>query len=205
MLESSWTRCWTFIGASGTGRALMRQLLDAYQAPPRTYHTVQHLTECLALYNDYRARAQAPGEVEIALWFHDAVYDVKAADNEERSAAWAMHALQHAGVHPACIGRVKEHILATRHATPPQGQDQALLVDIDLAILGAESERFEEYEAQIRAEYSDVPSPLFRRKRRQILAGFLARSSIYATPELRQRFEERARQNIARAIAWLGG
>ncbi|MCB0087254.1 MAG: hypothetical protein KDE54_05020, partial [Caldilineaceae bacterium] len=105
----------------------------------------------------------------------------------------------------ACIGRVKEHILATRHATPPQGQDQALLVDIDLAILGAESERFEEYEAQIRAEYSDVPSPLFRRKRRQILEGFLARSSIYATPELRQRFEERARQNIARAIAWLGG
>lgn len=64
-----------------------------------------------------------------------------------------------------------------------------LLVDIDLSILGAPRARFDEYEAQVRAEYGWVPRFLFRTKRRDVLAGFLARHSIYNTPTLRESLE----------------
>lgn len=200
MLRSSWDRCWSGLGARGDGRALMRRLLSAYSEPQRKYHTVQHLSECLALFDRHLALAVEPAEVEIALWFHDGVYEPRASDNEVRSAEWAERELRGAGVAPEVIRRVKELIMATRHSAPPQGNDQTLMVDIDLAILGAPRARFDEYEAQIRAEFSWVPSPIFRRRRREVLSEFLARSPIYGTPELREEFEARARENLARAL-----
>ena len=73
-----------------------------------------------------------------------------------------------------------------------------MLVDIDLSILGAESMRFDEYENQVRAEYSWVPAFLFRSTRKKILQGFLARPSIYATAHFQQRLEKK-RAKISRA------
>ena len=182
----------------------MLRLIDAYKEPHRRYHTDQHLKECLAIFNDYLDCAQEPGEVETALWFHDAIYNVKASDNEEKSAEWAVRELRRADVYPERIARVKEHILATRHSALPKGRDQELLVDIDLSILGTKPERFKEYERQVREEYSYVPGFIFRRNRKKILKEFLDRSSIYSTPELRQRFEDRARENLALSIAEIG-
>jgi predicted metal-dependent HD superfamily phosphohydrolase len=49
---------------------------------------------------------------------------------------------------------VRDLILATRHDVSPPGGDAALLVDVDLAILGSPAERFDEYERQVRQEYS---------------------------------------------------
>ena len=178
----------------------MQRLVSAYQEPHRKYHTVQHLTECLSLLEQDLDLAAEPGEVEIALWFHDAIYDVKASDNEARSADWAERELTQAGVASERIRRIGEHILATRHAALPQGQDQMLLVDIDLAILGAVRARFDEYETQVRAEYGWVPGILFRRKRREVLNEFLARNPIYNTPRLRQALESQARDNLAYSI-----
>lgn len=200
MLAASWARCWSALQARGDGQALRDQLIAAYREPQRHYHTLQHLSECLGLFAAHRDLAADAAEVEIALWFHDAVYQVRAGDNEDRSADWAAAALNGAGVAPDRVARVRELILATRHAAQPLGQDQTLLTDIDLAILGAPRPRFEDYEAQVRAEYHWVPLWLFRRKRRDILAGFLARPSIYGTPSLRARFETRARDNLARAL-----
>jgi predicted metal-dependent HD superfamily phosphohydrolase len=200
LLRSSWDRCWSALGASGDGHALMRRLLAAYSEPERRYHTVQHLSECLTLLDQYRALAAEPAEVEIALWFHDGVYNVRGSQNEIRSAEWAERELRDAGVAPERVARVRELILATRHSAPPQGQDQMLVVDIDLAILGAPSARFDEYEAQIRAEYSWVPGFLFRARRHKVLAEFLSRDPIYGTPALRDALEGRARDNLAYAL-----
>lgn len=200
MLRSSWDRCWSELGARGDGHALLQRLLSAYAEPQRKYHTLQHLSECLTLLDEYRALAVEPAEVEIALWFHDGVYNVRASDNEIRSAEWAEEELRRAGVAPERIARVKELILATRHSEPPQGQDQLLLVDIDLAILGAPRARFDEYDAQIRAEYGWVPGYIFRAKRRKVLSGFLSRDHIYGTPALRDALEERARDNLIYAL-----
>lgn len=200
IFESSWSRCWPALGAAGDGAVLRDRLLLAYAEPQRKYHTQQHLGECLALCARHRGQAEHPAEVEIALWFHDAVYDVQGRDNEARSAAWARDALESAGVRGEVIDRVEALIMVTRHQALPQGRDQELLVDIDLSILGAVRERFLVYEEQVRAEYDWVPRWLFRRKRREILREFLSRQPIYSRPELRAELEDRARANLAHSI-----
>lgn len=205
MFESSWKRCWTSIEAQGPGAQLMGRLIQAYGEPQRKYHTIQHLEECLNLFEQHISCAQESGEVEMALWFHDAVYSIRRSDNEEKSAEWAVDELKKAGVRPERIDRVRAHILATRHSALPKGRDQELLVDIDLSILGADAQRFEEYERQVREEYCYVPGFLFRRNRKKLLAQFLARSPIYAVPELREQLEEGARRNIMASIERLGG
>lgn len=181
----------------------MHRLVSAYEELQRKYHTVQHLTECLQLFEQNLDLAIEPAEVEISLWFHDAIYNVTASDNEAKSAEWAATELTKAGVSPERVDRVRKHILATRHAVLPEGQDQALLIDIDLSILGAPRPRFEEYEVQVRAEYAWVPGFLFRRKRRSVLAEFLERDPIYNTTRLRKALEIRARENLAYSLRQL--
>ena len=99
-------------------------------------------------------------------------------------------------------------IMATCHAALPDSDDARLLVDIDLSILGADPERFDEYEVQVRQEYSWVPGVLFRRKRREILQGFLARPRLYETDWFEQRLEAQARSNLQRSVRrlrpWVG-
>jgi len=205
LLQMSWARCWPALGAAGDGAAVMQRLLTAWAEPQRKYHTLQHLGECLSLFERYRPQAERPAEVEMALWFHDAVYDVQGKDNEARSAAWAQADLQAAGVAAPAVERIVGHIMATCHAALPAGVDQQLLVDIDLSILGAPRTRFLEYEEQVRAEYAWVPGFLFRRKRREILREFLARQPIYNTSPVREELESQARDNLACSIAALGG
>lgn len=198
-LRHSWQRTWTGIGARTDGQGVCEQLLARYSEPHRHYHTLQHLEECLALFDTVRGRAQRPDEMELALWFHDAIYDVKCSDNEERSADWARAVLAEAGVAAESADRVHALIMATRHTANPVLPDEQLLVDIDLSILAADEARFAEYERQIRKEYAFVPGWLFRRKRRAILRGFLDRPSIYSTAHFREALEQRARTNLKRA------
>jgi len=197
--RDTWLAAWTALGASG-GEALHTELLARYAEPHRAYHSQQHLGECLTLFGEMRGLAERPAEVEIALWFHDAIYDVHRHDNEALSADWARKALLGAGAAAEVAERVAALVLATRHSVAPATPDDQLLVDIDLAILGAVPARFAEYEAQIRIEYAHVPVEVFNDKRGAILAGFLARPVLYATPALRQRFEAQARANLQAAL-----
>lgn len=197
-----WRSAWQMLGAHG-GEALHAELLARYAEPHRAYHTQQHLAECLTLLDEVRGEAGEPAEIEVALWFHDAIYDVHRNDNEVLSADWARHALSQAGAVAEVVDRVAALVLATRHSVAPQTVDERLLVDIDLAILGAAPARFAEYEAQIRREYAFVPESVFNEKRGAILAGFLARPVLYATRAMSLRFEAAARRNLAAAIGSL--
>jgi predicted metal-dependent HD superfamily phosphohydrolase len=200
-LHHSWQRAWAGIGARTDGQGVHAQLLARYSEPHRHYHTLQHLGECLAMFESVDRLAERPAEVELALWFHDAIYDTQRSDNEACSAEWARAALNEAGVARDSADRVQALIMATRHTASPTLPDEQLLVDIDLSILAAEQPRFGEYEAQIRKEYAFVPRWLFRRKRKAILQGFLDRPAIYSTPHFRQMLEQRARENLKQAIA----
>ncbi|MDQ2819530.1 MAG: N-methyl-D-aspartate receptor NMDAR2C subunit [Pseudomonadota bacterium] len=180
--------------------AALARLLASYAEPARHYHTRQHLAECLGLVDELAHLAARPGEMAVALWYHDAVYVPLAHDNEARSAAWAGAALRAAGADDAVIARVEKHIMATTHHDAAGDGDARMVVDIDLAILGASPRRFAEYERQVRAEYAAVPSAEYRQKRRAVLARFLARPTLYATPALRDRLERRARLNLQKAI-----
>lgn len=203
LLHRSWHRCWSILSGAGDAESLLQALLAAYSEPQRKYHTLQHLQECLTQFERYGNVTRSPGEVEMALWFHDAIYDVRAHDNELQSAQWAKTALGAHSIAPERITKVFELIMATRHSAEPEGADQSLVVDIDLAILGAPGPRFNEYETQIRAEYSWIPEPEFRSKRAQILSGFLARPAIYQTAAIAQELEVQARENLTESVRHL--
>ena len=205
-LVRSWQRAWTGLGLRGDaihGRDLRDALVAAWSESQRRYHTLRHLVDSVAVLEPHLSVAEYPAEVEMALWFHDAVHASRARDNETRSAAWAMRALADAGVGGGACARVHALVMATRHADLPEGIDQRLLVDVDLAILSASPERFDEYEAEVRQEYAWVPRPLFRAKRREILQRFVARASIYCTPAIKAEREAAARDNLRRALARL--
>lgn len=200
---ASWQDMWRQLGASSSDDALFIRLVESYSEPHRKYHTMQHLQECFAHLERMRSVAEHAGEVELALWFHDAIYDTRKKDNEERSAEWARESALAAGLSDDQANRVYQLVMATMHNAVPVGPDAKVLVDIDLAILGAEVERFDEYEIQVREEYSWVPRPLYRRGRRKILQDFARRESIYSTKYFRIERESRARSNIERSLARL--
>ncbi len=195
-----WRATWRALGAGSSDAPLYDELIARYQAPPRHYHTTQHLAEMFELWPGLAHLARHAAEVELAIWFHDAVYDPAAGDNEARSARWARTALEAAGCDPDAARRVHDLVLATKHDAEPSDDDARILVDLDLAILGAPPDRFDEYEHQIRAEYAMVPVEAFRQGRRAILATFLAREHIFHTTPMRTAREQRARTNLARSI-----
>ena len=181
-------------------REAFEDLRAAYAEPQRFYHTAGHISSCLRLLDDVAGLAGSQEEVELALWFHDAVYDPRAKDNELKSADWASDFLERAGASEGSRARIRGHIIATEHDAAPSGPDSALVVDIDLAILGSPPEAYQAFEANIRREYRWVPRPLYRRKRREVLDSFLTRPSIYFTDYFRDRYEPAARANLQTAI-----
>lgn len=203
-LRESWDRTWAVL-ALAPEPGLYERLLGCYQEPHRHYHTVEHLCECLGHWQTVMDVAEQPGEVELALWFHDAVYARGRDDNERQSARWAEQVLRAAGAAAPVVERVSALVMATRHAAVPDSPDAALLVDIDLAILGADPERYARYEQQVREEYAWVPAWLFRRKRRALLRAFLGRPSIYSTAHFRALLEARARDNLRLALGARAG
>jgi predicted metal-dependent HD superfamily phosphohydrolase len=201
-LRKRWLGVWQALGLRADGE-LLQELLRRYDEPQRSYHSRRHLEECLSKLEELGALAEHPAEVELALWFHDAIYDSKRHDNEQRSADWARESVLRCGGAPAVADRVHALIMVTRHAAEPRGIDQQVLVDVDLSILGADAARFDEYEQQVREEYGWVPGVIYRRKRRAILEGLLARESLFSTPLFVQRYEAQARSNLQRSLARL--
>ncbi len=197
---SRWAALWQALGAPHVDPTLRERLLACWNEPARRYHTAQHLGECLHHFAAVRGEARRPAEVELALWFHDAVHDPRAGDNEQRSADWARSAALAAGVDPAAAARVHALVMATCHHAAPAGADEALLVDIDLAILGADASRFGEYERQVRAEYAWVPEALYRERRAAVLQGFLERPRLFTTDRFFAMLEDRARDNLRESI-----
>jgi predicted metal-dependent HD superfamily phosphohydrolase len=206
LLQRSWQRCCEGLGAffapggGALAQKLFERLIARYAEPSRHYHSLQHLVECISHFEAAEGLAAHPGEVEMALWFHDAIYELGRHDNELVSASWAVAELLSAGVEPRAVERIRALIMATLHSASPTGTDECLLVDIDLSILGAAEPRFQEYERQIRAEYAFVPEALFNQKRKEILQSFLNRARIYSTEYFFQRLEPVARSNLSKVV-----
>ena len=191
-------------GAQRVDRALFDELLSRYREPHRHYHTIEHVDACLVWLDWYRGVAERPELVELALWFHDAVYDPTAGDNEARSAALARVRLAALGVGVSSIAVVAEYVEATQRHTATRN-DCALLVDLDLTILGAAPIAYARFEAQIRAEYAHVPERAFALGRTHVLRGFLAKPQIFQIMGLHEQLERLARHNLEQRIEQLAG
>lgn len=193
----------TAVGAKPR-RELFDDIVERYSEPDRAYHTLLHLSEMYSACMESPSQVERWPEVEIALWFHDAIYDTHRHDNEERSADWARDELLAAGAASEVAARVHALVLATKHRDVPEGNDARFLVDADLSILAAPPDRFATYERQIRQEYEWVPEPEFRAAREKFLRGMLARPSIFNDPAMRERHEAHARRNIEESLRRLG-
>ena len=189
-------------------RTLKDRLSALYRAANRHYHGIAHIEALLALAAEYRPALTDPDAVEAAIWFHDAIYDSRAKDNEARSAELARQSLADRA-DAARIDRIAAMIEATAtHQLPDLGssgtnRDAALFLDMDLSILGAPPSAFDAYEQAVRREYQWVDDATWRSGRTAVLKGFLARPHIFHTPEFRKRFEMQARENMARSVARL--
>lgn len=178
-------------------------LKTKYSEAGRAYHNLKHIEHCLNEFDAVRQLAEHPDAIEVALWFHDVVYDSKAKDNEEKSASVLEAILNSADLPKKFIQRCESLVLITKHDKLPGATDEQLIVDIDLAILGQTAEIFDRYEAQIREEYSWVPNDAFTEGRSKILRQFLQRPSIYSTEHFRRKYEQAARDNLTRSLSRL--
>jgi predicted metal-dependent HD superfamily phosphohydrolase len=178
-------------------RHIGTELDRRYGESHRRYHTRAHLVAVLDLVDELAGHADYPDAVRIAAWFHDAVYDPERADNEERSARLAARMLADTDVPDAVVARVVRLVELTATHAPEEGdRDGQVLCDADLAVLGAEPERYAAYAAAVREEYAFVPDEFFRAGRAEVLNGLLALPRLFHTPAARERFEERARDNV---------
>lgn len=191
-------------GAKGSCDEVFFELVARYGEPHRRYHTLAHVGACLVWLDWFSGSAAHPEEVELALWFHDSVYALGDAANERRSAELARTRLHALGVHTEAVDRIVSHVEATaRHEA--NGGDAALVVDLDLAVLGARRRDFDAFERQIRLEYAHVPDVVYRAARRRVLEDFLRRKQIYRMAPLCAEFEASARANLTRRIRGLSG
>ena len=174
-----------------------------YAERHRAYHTFDHIRSCLELLDTIKPELQNPRTMELALWYHDVIYDPRADDNEEQSAQMAIRELAELGETEQCQQEVARMIRVTKHPSEPQTPDDCFLLDIDLSILGADPEAFDEYERQIRFEYQWVPEEVYREKRAEVLRLFLGQSAIYRTSPFHQAREKQARKNIQKALVSL--
>jgi predicted metal-dependent HD superfamily phosphohydrolase len=198
-----WTRLWQSATCRVPPPGLFDRLQALYAEPHRHYHNQRHIAECLAAFDLAKELAAEPGAVEFALWFHDAVYDPRAGDNEERSAALGADWLQQGGAGAGLSNSVRQLVLATKAHDGTLHPDAPLLVDVDLGILGQPPGRFWEYEQAIRVEYAWVDEATYARKRAEILERFLARPRLYHTEFFYTRLEAQARRNLRASIALL--
>jgi predicted metal-dependent HD superfamily phosphohydrolase len=195
----SWQGFWRLLGSEPPTADCYQQLIDLYRESHRFYHTLAHLVECFTHLAAVNLPSDLTALVALALWYHDAIYDPHRSDNEHCSAKLFERTARQQNLAEKTTQQIVAMILATAHNAIPTTSETQLLVDIDLAILGAEAIRFTEYEAQVRQEYSWVSDAMFRQGRQSILKQFLSRSAIYSTHYFFQHFERQARQNIERS------
>ena len=175
-------------------------LIHAYSDESRSYHNLDHLRSVLASLDLVEQSAIHKNELELALWFHDAIYKPLCACNEYKSAEWAREFLTQNNVNEESIDFVIQLINATKHSVKSEHGDDLLIADIDIAILGRSHDVYEKYARNVRYEYRQVPSFIYKKKRKALLESFLSKPRIYSTAHFYQAFEIQARKNLTNEI-----
>jgi predicted metal-dependent HD superfamily phosphohydrolase len=111
------------------------ELVAAYTAPGRHYHNLKHIEDCLGALAGVKNLSAAEREILTqAIWWHDVVYDAARSDSEELSARLAE---QH--IRPDLRSEVGRLIRLTKtHQVASEDRLGAILISIDLSVLGAE-------------------------------------------------------------------
>lgn len=209
LVEAAWTGTVCLLGGDEqVAAAAAADMAARYAEPHRRYHGSAHVRAVLhdvaVLAGELRPGPEERAVLTVAAGAHDVVYDGHPGDDEQRSASWARDWLARAGAGHAHVARIAELVLATMsHSAPPGDLTAWILLDADLAILGAAPGAYDRYRAAVREEYAALDEPAWRAGRAAVLAGLLARDPLYGTSAARQRWEATARANIARELGSL--
>lgn len=198
---SLWNRCLER-GLQAAPGPIYDDLMRRYTESHRRYHTPGHINRCLEEMDLARHLMDDPDAVEMALWFHDAVYDPRANDNELKSAEWFMR-LGREWFEPAFCRKVFDLIMATVHKTPPEEKDAQFVVDVDLSSFGLPWDDFKRDSQAVRDEFDHLPDNEFYPGQLRFLNSLLRRETFYCTEFFRRRFEHTARKNIRRYMSEL--
>lgn len=200
LMQQSWVRLLEKYRVDSTqSLPVFNVLAAAYGSTDRHYHNLEHLEEMFRVTGRLITITDDPKTIQLAIWFHDAVYDSRAKDNESRSAELAIALLGSIGVPRSELERLAQLIHATAllaNAHPPGTRETAILLDADLAILGSPPERYQRYATDIRKEYAWVPEAEYRVHRAKVLEHFLARPRLFWTDVLHEECEGQARENL---------
>ncbi|MHC9296159.1 HD domain-containing protein [Mycobacterium sp. LTG2003] len=181
---------------------LREDLLARWSETHRKHHNVVHLHEVLdaiGLLADDGVEFDREA-VELAAWFHDAIYEIGREDNEERSAQLARELLASSPLRD----EVARLVLATKaHRVDDGDVNAAVLSDADLSVLGASPDRYRRYGEAVREEYADIPDDVFKPARARVLSDLLE-GGLYHTAPGRNRWEDAARRNVTAEIDELG-
>lgn len=183
--------------------ATFEKLQANYQQRNRHYHNSQHIDAMLRHLDEVSEWVDDPLALELAVYFHDAIYRIFSATNEQDSADMAVDFLTKNSVNETFITKVHDLILVTLHAAVPLQHDERVMVDMDLSILGCSERGYQDFENRVRREYRMIPSFIYRKKRVALLTQFLQRPRIYSHDYCYEKFEAPARINLANAIKQL--
>lgn len=190
--------------AEETAVSAWSELVQRYSENGRFYHGLEHIYHTLRIAHDLREEAASFTAVQLAIWFHDVIYDAKAQDNEEKSAMMAGRVLFQWGIAEVIVAEVVRLILLTKtHTLIGDDKNGRVILDADLSILGASETIYNNYAQDVRLEYSFVADDIYRQGRLLILQQFLSRPTIYSTEAMRLLLEDQAKQNLRREIASL--
>jgi len=180
---------------------LFKEVAGQYQADNRFYHNLEHIENLLNFLKQQKQQIINFQTLTFAAWFHDVVYDARAQDNEEQSAKYSQSCLRKLGVSEEVIKQVTDLILATKkHEVVENNLDLALFLDGDLAVLGSDERKYNEYAAKIRQEYHWLSDDQYKMGRRSFLENLLNRSKIFFVEDINQELEQQARRNIKSEI-----
>lgn len=184
---------------------LWQDIAIRYNEAQRAYHSLQHIEQLFAQFKQIKHVLNEPHIIALALFYHDVIYAPTRADNELKSAEYAVEALRPYFSAAQCqyiyalIMMTANHKLA-ECSNAQKNFDSAYLLDMDLSILGASWSEYEQYAQAVRQEYAHVSNIDYRDGRRAVLTGLLAHPKLYLTDYYYDRLEKQARQNIKREI-----
>lgn len=196
---------WTGIAGSAQHALAVRDDLHRrWSEPHRKYHNLDHLAAMLDRVDELAAHVGNLVNVQLAAFYHDAVYDPTRGDNEQRSAKLAEDTLPALGFSRVTVADVARLVLLTATHVPAAGDaDGAVLCDADLAVLAGAPKQYAAYASGVREEYAHVAEPAFCHGRAAVLKSLLSRPRLYHTEHGFRRWEAAARHNLATELALL--
>jgi predicted metal-dependent HD superfamily phosphohydrolase len=199
-LRAHWRTHVTAIGAfdAGMSNRAFDALCASYAEPQRHYHTLDHVVALFDTLEEYAEEISDPSRLAFAVWYHDAIYDPQAKDNEERSAERAQKELKALGAHPLLIDRVAKLVLATKNHMGATGgdYDDDVFLDADFCILGSSPETYQQYVADVREEYAHLSDEEWKKGRGGFLEKVAEAPRIFRTGIFEGAYAKQARANI---------